>query len=70
MELRFQVISLKSRVMVEVQEVLSDCKLFFPESKYCTDNGAMVAFLGEIYMKKNSLTSDNFTTAPNLSLKN
>ena len=56
--------------MVEVQEVLSDCKLFFPESKYCTDNGAMVAFLGEIYMKKNSLTSDNFTTAPNLNLKN
>ena len=63
-------VAANNRLRMEVQEVLSNCKLFFPESKYCTDNGAMVAFLGEIYMKKNSITSDNFTTAPNLSLKN
>jgi len=63
-------VAANKRLRMEVQEVLSDCTLFFPESKYCTDNGAMVAFLGEIYMNINSLSSDTFTTAPNLSLKN
>ena len=63
-------VAANKRLRMEVQEVLSDYTLFFPESKYCTDNGAMVAFLGEIYMNINSLSSDTFTTAPNLSLKN
>jgi len=57
------------RLRREVQEVLSDCSLLFPELEYCTDNGAMVAFLGEIYLGRNSLFTDELFVVPNLSLK-
>ncbi len=57
------------RLRREVQEVLSDLRLLFPELEYCTDNGAMVAFLGEIYLGRNSLFTEELLVVPNLSLK-
>lgn len=59
------------RLRREVREVLTNCKLLLPDLEFCTDNGAMVAFLGEIFLKKNHLlTSDDLSVIPNLSLKN
>ena len=32
-------------------EVLENCEFLFPSIKYCTDNGAMIAYAGSFYLK-------------------
>ena len=33
-------------------------KAYFPKSEYCTDNGAMIAYAGYLYMQKNQIDKD------------
>jgi len=50
------------REVIEARCRREGVELYIPEKKYCTDNGAMVAFLGEI-MYKQGMRSDLFLNA-------
>ncbi len=42
--------------------------LYFPSLKYCTDNAAMISFLGEMKLSQNINSDLDFSVEPNLSL--
>ncbi len=44
---------------------LSKCKIIFPELKYCTDNAAMISYLGEKKLKMHKKSSFDFSINPN-----
>ena len=46
----------------------NEVKVLFPEQALCTDNAAMVAYLGEIYLSKGISTALDFPVKPNFSL--
>ena len=43
-------------------------KVIFPELSLCTDNAAMIAYLGEIYLEKGISSSIDFPVLPNMKL--
>ena len=43
-------------------------KVIFPELSLCTDNAAMIAYLGEIYLQKGISSPINFSVLPNMKL--
>ncbi len=45
-----------------------DSKILYPNIELCTDNAAMIAFLGEIYFKKKLHRFDSYQVIPNLRL--
>lgn len=45
-----------------------DCRILYPEIELCTDNAAMIAFLGEIYLNRGELLEDAHRIVPNLRL--
>ena len=45
-----------------------DSKILYPNIELCTDNAAMIAFLGEIYLKKKLHRFDSYQVIPNLRL--
>jgi N6-L-threonylcarbamoyladenine synthase len=47
---------------------LPDHKILFPEIDLCTDNAAMIAFLGEMKLNKGITTQIDFNIEPNLQL--
>ena len=47
---------------------LPDIKIIFPDLKFCTDNAAMISFLGELKLRSGINQSLRFTAAPNLKL--
>jgi len=49
-----------------IKEKIPDKKIIFPDLKYCTDNAAMIAFLGEKYLKKGIKTNIGFSIMPNM----
>ncbi|NOZ76063.1 MAG: tRNA (adenosine(37)-N6)-threonylcarbamoyltransferase complex transferase subunit TsaD [FCB group bacterium] len=52
------------------QKQLFPRKVLFPDMEYCTDNGAMIAFLGEIYLSDGRKSNPEFTVDPNLRMEN
>lgn len=44
-------------------------KVIFPALEHCTDNAAMVAYLGELKLKNGQISPLDFSVEPNLSLK-
>lgn len=57
------------RLRSMARDVLSDCTVLYPELPLCTDNGAMVAFLGEKYLGESVRKSPlDLTVVPNLRL--
>ena len=48
--------------------LLPDKKVIFPELKYCTDNAAMVAYLGEQKLISKEQSNINFNAKPNLNM--
>lgn len=56
----------KLRQHAEVK--IHDCTVLFPTSSLCTDNAAMVAFLGEKYLLRGGATGTNLAVVPNLRL--
>ncbi|MFQ6613545.1 MAG: tRNA (adenosine(37)-N6)-threonylcarbamoyltransferase complex transferase subunit TsaD [Fidelibacterota bacterium] len=52
------------------QEQLFPRRVLFPDLEYCTDNGAMIAFLGEIYLQQGNSSDLDFTIDPNLRMSN
>ena len=49
-----------------VEKVILNKKIVFPDLSYCTDNAAMIAFLGEKYLKKGKKSNPNFSILPNM----
>jgi N6-L-threonylcarbamoyladenine synthase len=49
-----------------VEKVILNKKIVFPDLSYCTDNAAMIAFLGEKYLKKGKKSNFNFSILPNM----
>ncbi len=47
---------------------LSNTKIIFPSLKLCTDNAAMISYLGALKMKKSVNNSMGFSASPNLKL--
>ena len=45
-----------------------DSKILYPNIELCTDNAAMIAFLGEIYLKKKLHRCESYQVIPNLRL--
>ena len=48
--------------------VLGDNKIMFPDLSYCTDNGAMISYLGEKKLQSKKYESLSFSSQPNLKL--
>ena len=48
--------------------VLGDNKIMFPDLSYCTDNGAMISYLGEKKIQLEKYESLSFSSQPNLKL--
>jgi len=61
-------VAANSRLRSLIVEKMPTTKVIFPEMNLCTDNGAMIAFLGEIYLKNGCLSSPDFSIEPNLKL--
>ena len=51
-----------------LQSTLKNKKIIFPDPIYCTDNGAMICFLGEKKLLFKKYDSLSFSALPNLKL--
>ena len=61
-------VAANSRLRLELNKRIKNTRILFPDLKYCTDNAAMVSFLGEIKLK-NGYKSNLFCgVIPNLKL--
>ena len=47
---------------------MGDQRIIFPDLSYCTDNGAMISYLGEKKLKFKGYNSLSFGALPNLKL--
>ncbi len=52
-----------------IHTLLSNKKVIFPEIDLCTDNAAMVAYLGELKLKNSEQSKIDFGVLPNLKMK-
>ena len=51
-----------------VKQTMKNKKVIFPELSLCTDNAAMIAYLGELYLKKGFVSPIDFPVLPNMKL--
>jgi N6-L-threonylcarbamoyladenine synthase len=51
-----------------VNQTMKNKKVIFPELSLCTDNAAMIAYLGELYLKKGFVSLIDFPVLPNMKL--
>ena len=51
-----------------VNQTMKNKKVIFPELSLCTDNAAMIAYLGEIYLQKGISSPIDFPVLPNMKL--
>ena len=51
-----------------LEKELSDTKILFPDISFCTDNAAMISFLGEIKFNSGFSSNINFGAEPNLQM--
>ncbi|MEA1882661.1 MAG: tRNA (adenosine(37)-N6)-threonylcarbamoyltransferase complex transferase subunit TsaD [Candidatus Marinimicrobia bacterium] len=51
-----------------VEAMLPGAKVNFPELALCTDNAAMIAYLGELYLSKGHESTPDFPILPNMKL--
>tara|TARA_B100000686_G_C16806232_1_gene990870 strand:- start:17404 stop:18399 length:996 start_codon:yes stop_codon:yes gene_type:complete len=51
-----------------LQNNLKNIKILFPESAFCTDNGAMISYLGWVKLKAGQISNFEFGAKPNLKM--
>tara|TARA_B100000700_G_scaffold193531_1_gene213086 strand:- start:2838 stop:3818 length:981 start_codon:yes stop_codon:yes gene_type:complete len=51
-----------------IDKLLGNRRVIFPHLSLCTDNAAMVAYLGELYLKNNVKSSIDFKASPNMKM--
>ena len=52
----------------ELSSVLRSKEIIFPKLSFCTDNAAMIGYVGELKLKNGNFESINFSVKPNLKL--
>ena len=52
----------------QIQLKMPEKKIIFPDLSYCTDNAAMIAYLGELYLKSGKISPLDFPVLPNMKL--
>ena len=52
----------------KLTDSLENTRILFPELSYCTDNAAMISFLGELKYNSDNIYSLDFGVQPNLKL--
>ena len=52
-----------------IDKNLKGSKIVFPDLKYCTDNAAMISYLGEKKIESGKVSKFNFSINPNFNLK-
>ena len=62
-------VAANNQLRKKAHQTLPDISLSFPGLVYCTDNAAMVAFLGELKLKAGNTSPINFGIKPNLQLQ-
>tara|TARA_Y100000022_G_C13244129_1_gene373910 strand:- start:966 stop:1961 length:996 start_codon:yes stop_codon:yes gene_type:complete len=50
-----------------IDKTLRDCEIILPDLKYCTDNAAMISYLGEIKFNLGRCSEFDFSIIPNFS---
>lgn len=55
---------LREQIAIELPNI----NIIFPDFSYCTDNAAMVSYLGQLKIQSNSYSPLNFSVKPNLKL--
>ncbi|MAG21019.1 MAG: tRNA (adenosine(37)-N6)-threonylcarbamoyltransferase complex transferase subunit TsaD [Candidatus Marinimicrobia bacterium] len=61
-------VAANQKMREKAETILDDCTVLYPDSNLCTDNAAMVAFVGELYLKSSSERSRDLAVIPNLRL--
>ena len=62
-------VAANNQLRQKAHQMLPEISLSFPGLVYCTDNAAMVAFLGELKLKAGYTSPINFGVKPNLQLQ-
>jgi len=53
---------------VNIKASIKDKKIMYPDLEFCTDNAAMIAYLGELKLKHKETTDIKFGIKPNLKI--
>lgn len=61
-------VAANTKLRKTVKTQLSHCRILYPDLPLCTDNAAMIAFLGEKYLLKGKRMQIDFPVYPNLRL--
>jgi N6-L-threonylcarbamoyladenine synthase len=62
-------VAANNKLRTRVNSLLPQKKVIFPEIDYCTDNAAMIAYLGELKLKNNEKSKADFRVLPNLKMR-
>jgi len=61
-------VAANSRLRLVLKNRIKNVRILFPDLEYCTDNAAMVSFLGELKFKNSEKSNLLFSVLPNLKL--
>jgi len=61
-------VAANKRLRNKIISLLPQKKVIFPEMDYCTDNAAMIAYLGELKLKNGEQSKNDFGVLPNLKM--
>ena len=61
-------VAANKNLRTRIHTLLPNKKVIFPELDLCTDNAAMVAYLGELKLKNGEYSRINFGVKPNLKM--
>ena len=61
-------VAANKNLRTRIHTLLTNKKVIFPEIDLCTDNAAMVAYLGELKLKNGEYSRINFSVKPNLKM--
>jgi N6-L-threonylcarbamoyladenine synthase len=62
-------VAANKKLREQILNLMETKKVIFPDLEYCTDNAAMVAFLGELKLKNNENSDIDFNIKPNLKIQ-
>ncbi len=62
-------VAANKKLRMKIQALLPYKKVIFPDLELCTDNAAMIAFLGELKLKSGEQSKIDFNVLPNLKMK-
>ena len=62
-------VAANNQLRQKAHQMLPEISLSFPGLEYCTDNAAMVAFLGELKLKAGYTSLINLGIKPNIQLQ-